>query len=82
MTTAAAILLGLLALGSFWWFPTLAVLLGLLAVATGLLARRRSVTGERGDTSLMGVQRLSFLGIAMGTAAIVGSIAVVVTTTG
>jgi hypothetical protein len=82
MTTAAAIVLGLLGLGSFWWFPTLAVLLGFLAVVTGLLARRRSATSVGGDTSLIWAQRLSFLGIAMGTAAIVGSIAVVVTTTG
>jgi hypothetical protein len=78
MSATAAILLGLLALGAFWWFPTLAVLLGLLAVGTGLLARRRSATNTGGDTSL----RLSFLGIAIGTAAVVGAIAIVVTTTG
>jgi hypothetical protein len=82
MTTVAAIVLGLLAVGSFWWFPTLAVLLGLLAVLTGFLARRRLATSVGGDTSLIWAHRLSFVGIALGTAALIGSIAVVVTTTG
>jgi hypothetical protein len=82
MSATAAVLLGLLALGSFWWFPTLAVLLGLLAVITGILGRRRSATIVGRDTSPIWAHRLNFLGIALGTAAVVGSIAVVVTTTG
>jgi hypothetical protein len=44
---AVAVLLGLLALGSFWWFPTLAVLLGLLAVVTGLAGHPASAVIRR-----------------------------------
>ncbi len=78
---AIAVLFGLLALGSFWWFPTLAVLLGLSAVIIGVLGRRRRAAGVRGDPPLTSAQRLFDLGIAMGAAALVGSIVVVVATT-
>jgi hypothetical protein len=79
---AISMLLGLLALGSFWWFPTLAVLLGLSAVIIGVLGRRRRAAGVRGDAPLTSAQRLFDAGITMGTAALVGSIVVVVATTG
>ncbi len=80
MAAGAALVLGLLALGSFWWFPTLSVLLGLLAVVTGLLGRRRRAGGVEGDATQTVAQRLTVWGIALGAAAIVGSLVVVVST--
>lgn len=77
-----ALLFGLLGLGSFWWWPTLSILGGLLAVVTGLLGRRLLTTGVDGDTAPIWGQRLTGLGVALGTAAIVASIVVVVATTG
>ena len=76
-----ALLFGVVGLGSFWWWPTLSILAGLLAVVTGLLGRRLQPSGVFGATAPLWRQRLTVLGVALGTAAIVASIVVVAATT-
>lgn len=78
----AAVLLGLLALACSWWLPTATLLFGPLAVVTGLLGRRRLATGVGAETTPSWAQRLTVLGTALGTAAIVATVIVVIVTTG
>jgi len=75
-----AVLLGLFALAFFWWLPTAAFGLGFLAVAAGLLGRRR-LAGAASDTAPSVGQRLGNIGVLLGTAAIVATIIVVVLST-
>jgi hypothetical protein len=78
----ASVLLGILALLAVVWFPTLAILLGLVALAVGLLSRRRNAARQGG---LSGERpwriRLGVLGIGTGAAAVVASIVVVILST-
>lgn len=82
-TTAAGVaatVLGLLGLACVLWFPTLAIALALLAVVVGVLGRRMSDRGSP-DGGSSAADRLSFLGIVMGAAALTATIVVVIATT-
>jgi hypothetical protein len=76
----AATVLGLLGLACVLWIPTLAIALALLAVVVGVLGRRMSGRGSRNGGS-SAADRLSFLGIVMGAAALAATTVVVVATT-
>jgi hypothetical protein len=67
---ASSIVLGVLALVQVLWFPTGALVFGVLALALGILAARW------GDDLF-----LSRLGAALGGVAVVGTVFVVVATT-
>jgi hypothetical protein len=75
----AALALGLLAIASIIWFPTVAILLGVVALASGIVSRRWSGS-TRGDPDVW-TERLSDAAIALGAAAIVGTLVVVILTT-
>lgn len=76
-----AFVLGSFALLSVLWFPTLALALGIGAVVVGALGRRRG-EAEVGHAASVWPQRLIALSIAMGTAAVVATVVVVIATTG
>jgi hypothetical protein len=71
------LILGLLGVATFWWLPTAAIGLGLLAVAVGLLGRR--VPSADGEKSLGGY-RLNVLGTLLGAASTVAAVVVVLLT--
>lgn len=79
-TAVTATVLGVLALASVVWFPTLAIALGLVAVIVGLLGRRTtrrdSSTGESSAAD-----RLAVLGMVLGAAALAATVIVIVATT-
>jgi len=74
----AAVLLGLLGLLTFWWFPTAGILFGLLGAATGFFGRRRLAVGVGDHTT---VESWTTFGTMLGAAAVVGSVLIVVLTT-
>jgi hypothetical protein len=78
ITGVLALVLGLLGIATFWWLPTVAIVLGVLAVAVGLLGRRRVLSAE-GETALSGY-RLNVLGALLGAASIIAALVVVLLT--
>lgn len=68
---AVSLVLGVFALAQVAWFPTGAFVLGVLALATGLLARRR--LGDQPG--------LATVGATLGGIATVGTVILVVATT-
>lgn len=77
----ASIVFGLLGLAIVVVFPTLALLLGVVALATGLLKRRRLAAAGADAAAATTEARLTSLGIASGVAVIVATIVVVIVTT-
>jgi hypothetical protein len=79
-TAVTATVLGVLALVSVAWFPTLAIALGLVAVIVGFLGprttRRDSSTGESSAAD-----RLAVLGMVLGAASLAATVIVIVATT-
>jgi apolipoprotein N-acyltransferase len=72
LVAVVSIVLGVLALAQVAWFPTGALIFGVLALATGLLVRSR--LGDRSG--------LATVGASLGGIATVGTVILVVVTTG
>jgi hypothetical protein len=77
-----SVVIGGLSLATAIWYPTLSVILGLVAVAYALLGVRRAADGGNGAAAGVWERRVALIGLGMGAGGIVTTIVYVIVTTG
>jgi hypothetical protein len=77
-----SVVFGILALASALWFPTLSLVLGLVALAFGFFGVRRAADDGDGVAAAVRGRRVAMIGSGIGAGAVVATIVIVIVTTG